>query len=133
MSVEDKRAMCILESSAKLCNGNYELRLPWNNFPPVLANNRPAAEHRLALLKKRFIRDPNLLTKYRESMDNLFDKGYATEVPEESLKVRDGKSLWYLPHHPVFNPNKPGKLRIVLIVLPTMVHPLMISCYKDHI
>jgi hypothetical protein len=20
---------------------------------------------------------------------------------------------WYLPHHPVFNPNKPGKVRVV--------------------
>ncbi len=65
-------------------------------------------------------------------MENLFDKGYATKVPEESLKVRDGKSLWYLPHHPVFNPNKPGKLRIVFdcaasyngTSLPTMVQLL---------
>ena len=74
MSVEDKRAMSILESSAKLCNGHYELCLPWKSFPPVLPNNRPVAEHRLAFL-----------TKYRQSMDNLFDKGYAMKVLEESL------------------------------------------------
>ena len=29
---------------------------------------------------------------------------------------------WYLPHHPVVNPNKPGKVRRVL---NSMAHPLM--------
>ena len=31
---------------------------------------------------------------------------------KEELDI-DGKPLWYLPHHAVFNPNKPGKLRVV--------------------
>ena len=113
MSVEDKRVVSILESSAKLCNGHYELSLPWKRFPPELPNNRPVAEHRLALLKKRFIKDPELFFKYRDSMDNLLQKGYATKVPEESLKACDDNILWYLPHHPVFNANKPEKLRVV--------------------
>ena len=39
-------------------------------------------------------------------------KGYAKRVPEDEL-VFDDKPLWYLPHHPVFNPNKPGKTRVV--------------------
>ncbi len=37
--------MSILEGSAKLYNGHYELRLPWENFPPVLPNNRPVANN----------------------------------------------------------------------------------------
>ena len=113
MSVEDKRAVSILESSAKLRSGHYELSLPWKKFPPELPNNRPVAEHRLALLKKRFTKDPELFLKYSESMDNLLEKGYAIKVLEEPLKASDDKILWYLPHHPVFNSNKPGKLRVV--------------------
>ena len=105
--------MSILESSAKLRSGHYELSLPWKTFPPELPNNHAVAEHRLALLKKRFTKDPELFLKYSESMDNLLEKGYAIKVPEESLKASDEKFLWYLPHHPVFNSNKPGKLRVV--------------------
>lgn len=39
-------------------------------------------------------------------------KGYAKRVPEDELDI-DDKPLWYLPHHPEFNPNKPGKTRVV--------------------
>ena len=45
-------------------------------------------------------------------MDNLLDKGYATKVPAKSMETHD-KTLWYLPHHPVINPNKPEKLQVV--------------------
>ena len=34
-------------------------------------------------------------------------------MPKESLKACDDNILWYLPHHPVFNANKPEKLRVV--------------------
>lgn len=42
-------------------------------------------------------------------MNDLLRMGY-TEVVHEQ-----GKSdvAWYLPHHPVFNENKPGKIRVV--------------------
>ena len=33
-------------------------------------------------------------------------------MPEEELRA-DGKPLWYLPHHAVFHPHKPDKLREV--------------------
>ena len=28
--------------------------------------------------------------------------------------TRGDSRVWYLPHHPVFNPNKPGKVRRVM-------------------
>ena len=39
-------------------------------------------------------------------------KAHAKRVPLDELVI-DDKPLWYLPHHPVFNPNKPGKTRVV--------------------
>ena len=39
-------------------------------------------------------------------------KGHAKRVPEDELVV-DDKPLWYLPHNPAFNLNKPGKTRVV--------------------
>ena len=86
--------------------------MPWKHFPPHLPNNCPLAEHRLRLLKKRLVRNPDLFAKYAESVDNLINKGFAREVPTNSLVQPEGV-LWYLPHHPVFSPSKPDKTRIV--------------------
>ena len=36
-------------------------------------------------------------------------KGYATE----STAAAENGKCWYLPHHGVYNPNKPGKIRVV--------------------
>lgn len=30
-----------------------------------------------------------------------------------SSSPRKGKFVWYLPHHPIFHPRKPGKVRVV--------------------
>ena len=55
MSIEDKRALAVMESSAKLVDGHYQLALPWREPAPKLPNNRIMAERRLQLLKKRFL------------------------------------------------------------------------------
>jgi hypothetical protein len=112
MSVEDSRALGMMEGSVQLKDGHYEVALPWRNFPPCLPNNRSLAEHRLNLLKKRLVKNPDLLSKYAEFMDNMLDKGYARKVPKRSID-QPQQPLWYLPHHPVINPNKPDKVRVV--------------------
>ena len=45
-------------------------------------------------------------------MQALLDDGHAEQVPESELQRADGKT-WYLPHHGVYNPNKPSKIRVV--------------------
>ena len=45
-------------------------------------------------------------------MQKLLHNGYAEEVPNQELSRCDGK-VFYLPHHAVFHPQKPEKLRIV--------------------
>lgn len=40
MSVEDKRALAVMESSAKLVDGHYQLALPWREQVPNLTNNQ---------------------------------------------------------------------------------------------
>eukprot|EP00057_Strongylocentrotus_purpuratus_P004328 XP_003728480.2 PREDICTED: uncharacterized protein LOC593649 [Strongylocentrotus purpuratus] len=47
--------------------------------------------------------------RYQEGIADLVRKGYAETVTDES----SDKTCWYLPHHPVHNPKKPDKLRIV--------------------
>ena len=40
MSSEDRQALAILENSACLVDGHYQLALPWRYKPPSLKNNR---------------------------------------------------------------------------------------------
>ena len=84
--------------------GHYTLPVPFKKENPDLPNNRAVAHRRLATLGKKLRRDPMLKDSYTRGMSDLLTKGYAT-------MRADGK-VWYLPHHPVINPNK-DKPRIV--------------------
>ena len=109
MSQNDKRALEVMRKSATLKGGHYEIALPWKDDPPLLENNKIVAEHRLRLLKKRLLKDPELLTKYKECIEDLLKRGHAKKAPANGI---EGKT-WYLPHHAVFHPAKPGKVCVV--------------------
>ena len=112
MSVEDRRALSIMEDSVKLVNGHYQLPLPWRHKHGCLANNQRHAEERLPPLKKRLQHDPQLFDKYKETIESYLTKGYARRVPSDQLHPQN-RTIWYLPHHPVFHPQKPGKVRVL--------------------
>ena len=61
------------------------------------------------LLKKRLLGDKELCKKYCNCVDDLLLKGYAKRAPIHDVP---GKT-WYLPHHAVFHPAKPGKVRVI--------------------
>ena len=69
------------------------------------------AEKRLMSLKRKLSRNESLHQEYTRGMKDLMSQGYAVPVPERDIARDDGK-VWYLPHHPVVNPNK-EKIRIV--------------------
>jgi len=50
------------------------------------------------------------MRRYIKEKEELAKRGYAERVLER--RGHPGKT-WYLPHHPVFNPNKPEKTRVV--------------------
>ena len=112
MSGEDRRALAILENSARLVDGHYQLALPWRYRPPSLKDNRCVALRRLHFLKKRFQKDPSLMEKYCKTLNDYIAKGHARKVPDGQLDP-GVKPLWYLPHHPVVHEHKPGKVRVV--------------------
>ena len=111
MSLNDLKALNIMEETVKLENGHYEMALPWKLYPPRLQNNRTLAERRLLQLKRRLLREPLVHQKYKGFMDDLLAKDYARKVNSQDPGPLGTR--WYLPHHPVFNPQKPGKVRVV--------------------
>ena len=47
-----------------------------------------------------------------KTIDRDLEKGYIKRLTKEET-ADQAKRMWYLPHHPVLNPNKPGKVRCV--------------------
>ena len=112
MSRDDQHVIGTWEKSTVKVNGRYSLDIPFKSRPPNLPNNRIMVEHRLKLLGKRLQKNDSLCQKYKDEMHKLIDKQYAEVVTPEELERDDG-SVYYLPHHPVINPRKPDKCRIV--------------------
>ena len=111
ISYNDKRFLQIMENEiVQRTDGHYELPLPLKangNLP----NNKAMALKRLNGLKRKFVKNKKYFQDYCSFMDNNIDKGYAEEVPSSELHTND--NVWYLPHHGVYHPRKPGKLRVV--------------------
>ena len=69
------------------------------------------ARKRFRTLVKRLRRDPKLHMKFREAIEGYLESGYAKRLAQEETSRKS--KTWYLPMHPVFNVNKPNKIRIV--------------------
>ena len=69
------------------------------------------AEKRLNSLKKRVMSDDKYCTDYCSFMSDIISKGYARKV-DDDLKDQLGRT-WYLPHHGIYHPQKPTKIRVV--------------------
>ena len=65
-------------------------------------------------LEKRLAKDENLREKYTSTIKEDLNKGYVIEVPDAHKVENRSDKEWYLPHHPVLKPNKPGNVRRVL-------------------
>ena len=50
-------------------------------------------------------------------MNTYISKSFARKLSKKNLS-NDSDSCWYFPHHPVTNPTKPGKMRIVFDAVP---------------
>ena len=113
MSLEDKEVLEIMKETVTLVKGPYQIGLPWKRRPPLISNNRSLAESRSDQLKRRLLKNEDLRAKYTTTINEYFSKGHAAKPISGELLPTEGKLVWYLPHHPVFHPRKPGKVRVV--------------------
>ena len=112
LSVEDREWLQMVESSMEKKNGHYTAALPVKKPEEKMADNLKMAKNRLEGLRRRMKRDGKFAADYKAFMGEMISKGYAEEVPEDEQKRTDGR-LWYLPHHSVYHPTKPDKIRVV--------------------
>ncbi|CAL8098687.1 unnamed protein product [Calicophoron daubneyi] len=112
-SMDDWKAINIVTASSGIVDGHFVVPLPWKIETKMTENNFPLARQRLLYLGRRLGRDNVLHERYTAAMNRNIGKGYVSEVDVDQLRV-DYSPKWYLPHHPVVNPKKPKKLRVVL-------------------
>ena len=108
-SKKELQAQKMLESTMKFTVERYEVGMLWSEPEPNLPNNYSSALGQLYSLERRFQRDPNLKSLYQQSIYTDEEKGFEKILNESEVKGTVGKE-WYLPHHPVLNPKKPGKV-----------------------
>ena len=102
----------MLESATNFKGEWYEIGMLWSEPEPNLPNNYGSALGQLHSLERRLKREPNLKNLYQQSIDADVEKGLMKILNGSEIKGTFGKE-WYLPHHPVLNPNKPSKVRCV--------------------
>lgn len=99
----------IMTKNVELVDGHYTMPLPFRSRP-VLPNNREPILKRFCSLMSKFKHNTEFRDKYVAFMDDIIQNGEAELVPEDSTPAG---SVWYIPHHGVESPKKPGKVRVV--------------------
>ena len=108
-SFNDASFMELMDREVKQIDGHYQLPLPLKNSKLELPNNQVMVERRINQLERRFSKDDSYFQYYKTFMDDMLAKGYA----KKSISPAPLGKTWYIPHHGVFNPNKPFKIRVV--------------------
>ena len=113
-SYSDARAHENLENTTVHNGKRYNVGMLWAEDNIELPNNYFSALVHLKSLEKRLAKDQNLREKYSNTIKEYLDKGYVVRVKDSHKVESRSEREWYLPHHPVVNPNKPGKVRRII-------------------
>ncbi|XP_075264069.1 uncharacterized protein LOC142355955 [Convolutriloba macropyga] len=102
--LDDKEALSFLNDIIKHIGDRFQIGLPWKK-DTKLPNNYFMAKVQWHALQQRLERDTNLRERYEETIKKDLDKSYITTADPSCRH-----SVWYLPHHPVINKQKPDKI-----------------------
>ena len=111
-SKQDESALQILDNSTQQVGGRYETGLLWAASNMQLSGSFGSALSRLRSIERKLDRDPALAKAYRATIDDYVRDGHARKLLPSELTTQHERE-WYLPHHAVTSPNKPGKVRVV--------------------
>ena len=112
-SKQDERAFDILKRSTRHNGESYEVGLLWADDSPDLPNNYSSALQQFYSLEKRLDKDVDLKDAYQKTIQKDLENGFIRVIDKHELQHTGNNLQWYLPHHPVKHPHKPGKVRRV--------------------
>ena len=90
---------------------HYVVSIPLKNPDTTFPDNREYALDRLRKIIRN-LKSKNAFESYKSQILSMIADGYAEKVPEDEIFRADG-FIFYLPHFPVYHPDKPGKVRVV--------------------
>ena len=105
-TIADQQALKFLGDNMRHAGERYEVGLT-RKENVQLRNNYPVAKTQLESLQSK---DETLRFKYQETWQTDLEKGYVKPVV---FTEPQPETVCYLPHPPVCNPKKPGKVRRV--------------------
>lgn len=113
VSAEDVRANQLLAATTvQLASGQWATGLLWKRDDVSLPPSRQCALNRLYGIERKMAKDAAYAAAYRGKIAQYVERGYARALSgQETAQL--GSRHWYLPHFAVFNPRKPGKIRVV--------------------
>ena len=109
-SAADPRAHEILENTTVHDGLRYDVGMLWAADNTRLPNIYFSSFGQLKSLEKRLAKDEDLREKYTSTIKKDLINGDVIEVLDAHKVESRSDKEWYLPHHPVLNPNKPGKV-----------------------
>jgi hypothetical protein len=110
-SQDDKLFLSIVENGICFQDGHYQIPLPLRDDSIMMPDNRSLALKRAFFQRSKMLKDDHYRQDYVDFVEAIVAAGYASPVPDAEM-VLDAGNTWYLPHHGVYNPNKP-KIRVV--------------------
>ncbi|CAB4009276.1 Hypothetical predicted protein, partial [Paramuricea clavata] len=87
MSIEDRKALKMMEESTTIVDNHYEVGMLWSHNNPQLPNNRYIALKHLQHLKNRLKKDEVLHQKYCEKIEEYVKKGYARKLWQDEASI----------------------------------------------
>ena len=113
-SAADKHALSILNSQTVHNGEKYLVPMLSIDSNVSLANNYYSSLAQLKTLERRLSKYPELRERYADTIKEDIRKCYVVTLESHDPRKRSDRE-WHLPHYPVVNPNKPVKVRRVLI------------------
>ena len=106
---ENKKFLKLMDDQAVKVGNHCRTPFPLRNSVMKLSNNRKMVERRAQYLKKRLEKDSKFFCHYKEFMEEILSKEHAKIFKSTWTNGR----VWYLPHHGVYHPAKPNKIRFI--------------------
>ena len=112
ISLEDTQFIRKLDNGVELVDGHYQLPLPFREDKVIMPDNKEHVKRKMSWLKRKLLQNEKLYVDYKTFMNDIISKDYARKVPDHLISAKPG-SKWYIPHHGVYHPRKPEKIRVV--------------------
>ncbi len=110
---EEERAWNVLKSTTQHNGVRYQSGILWKTDEPNLPNNFFDVQRRLFNLESKFAKIEGLADINKSVINTYVEYKHARKLIRKEIDEGPAGRTWYNPHLPVFNPNKPGKCRVV--------------------